>query len=64
MPTQGYQRWTIPETGTYRIVARGGHAGYTDSPDDYMRGVTVRADFDLVMGDKLLIAVGQGVPNS
>jgi hypothetical protein len=63
VPTQGYQRWTVPETATYRIVARGGHAGYTDSPDDYMRGVTVRADFDLTLGDKLLIAVGQGVPN-
>ena len=28
-----------------------------------MRGVTVQADFSLNMDDKLLIAVGQGVPN-
>ena len=63
VPTQGYQRWTVPKTGTYRIKARGAHAGYTDSPYDYMRGVTVQADFDLSASDKLLIAVGQGVPN-
>ena len=63
MPVQGYQRWTIPETATYRIYAKGGHAGYTDSPYDYMRGVTVQADFALTKGDQLIIAVGQGVPD-
>ncbi len=63
VPTQGYQRWTVPKSGTYRITCRGAHAGHTDTPDDYMRGVTVQADFALDMNDKLLIAVGQGVPN-
>ena len=63
VPTQGYQRWHIPKSGTYRLTARGAHSGHTDTPDDYMRGVTVQADFSLNMDDKLIIAVGQGVPN-
>jgi hypothetical protein len=62
-PQDGYQRWTIPKTGKYTITARGAHSGHTDSPDDYMRGVTVIADFNLVAGEKLILAVGQGVPN-
>ena len=62
-PQDGYQRWTIPKTGTYRITARGAHSGHTDSPDDYMRGVTVVADFNLTAGEKLIIVAGQGVPD-
>ena len=62
-PQDGYQRWTIPQTGKYRITARGAHAGHTDTPDDYMRGCTVVADFNLVKEEKLIIAVGQGVPD-
>jgi len=62
-PIQGYQRWTIPKNGKYTITAKGGGAGYTDSPYDRMRGVKVTADFDLVRGEKLIIVAGQGVPN-
>ncbi len=63
VPTQGYQRWTIPKTGKYTITARGAHSGHTDSPDDYMRGVTVVADFNLTQGEKLILVAGQGVPD-
>ena len=62
-PQDGYQRWTIPKTGKYRITAKGGGAGFTDTPDDYMRGVKVIADFNLTRGEKLILAAGQGVPD-
>ena len=62
-PIQGYQRWTIPKTGKYTITAKGGGSGHTDTPDDYMRGVKVVADFNLVKGEKLILVAGQGVPN-
>ena len=62
-PQDGYQRWTIPKTGKYRITAKGGGSGHTDSPDDYMLGVKVIADFNLTGGEKLILAAGQGVPD-
>lgn len=62
-PQDGYQRWTIPKTGKYTITASGAHAGYTDTPADYMSGVTVRADFNLTQGEKLILVAGQGVPD-
>ena len=62
-PQDGYQRWTIPKSGTYRITAKGGGSGHTDSPDDYMLGVKVIADFNLTGGEKLILAAGQGVPD-
>ena len=62
-PQDGYQRWTIPKTGKYRITAKGGGSGHTDSPDDYMLGVKVIADFNLTEGEKLILAAGQGVPD-
>ena len=62
-PVQGYQRWTIPKNGKYRITAKGGGGGHTDAPDDYMRGAKVIADFNLTQGEKLILVAGQGVPN-
>lgn len=62
-PIQGYQRWTIPKTGKYTITAKGGGAGYTDEPFDRMRGCKVIADFNLAVGEKLILVAGQGVPN-
>lgn len=62
-PQDGYQRWTVPHTGRYRITAKGGNSGFTDEPDDYMRGCTVTADFFLYKEDKLIFAAGQGVPD-
>ena len=62
-PQNGYQRWTIPKTGKYRITAKGGGSGKSDTPDDYMRGVKVIADFNLTKDEKLILAAGQGVPD-
>ena len=60
---QGYQKWTIPKSGKYQIIAKGGGSGFTDTPDDYMLGVKVTAEFTLVKNNKLIIVVGQGVPD-
>tara|TARA_Y100000996_G_scaffold107122_1_gene78793 strand:- start:563 stop:3778 length:3216 start_codon:yes stop_codon:yes gene_type:complete len=59
---QGYQKWTIPKTGKYQIIAKGGGSGYTDS-NSRMRGVKVTAEFPLIKNNKLIIVVGQGVPD-
>lgn len=58
----GYQIWTIPKTGNYKITAKGGGAGLTDQ--NYIGlGVLVESDFNLIYGEKLIIVAGQGVPN-
>ena len=58
----GYQIWTIPKTGNYKITAKGGGAGLTDQ--NYIGlGVLVESDFNLISGEKLIIVAGQGVPN-
>jgi len=62
-PKDGYQRWVIPKTGIYRITAKGGNAGFTDAPDDYLRGCTVTADFNLFKSEYLILVAGQGVPD-
>lgn len=63
VPVQGYQRWQVPSTGTYRIRAKGARAGYTDTYSTTTEpSNTVQADFSLTLGDYLIIAVGQGVP--
>ena len=61
-PIQGYQRWVIPQSGTYRITAKGAGAGKTDQ-NFLGRGVKVIADFNLIESKYLILAVGQGVPN-
>ena len=60
-PIQGYQRWTIPKSGKYRIIAKGGSVGETDQ-DSWSRGAKVTADFNLVGGEQLILVAGQGVP--
>ncbi|MBA2663866.1 MAG: hypothetical protein H0U74_16375, partial [Bradymonadaceae bacterium] len=55
--TNGFQYWTVPVTGTYRIEvvgARGGQSGQPGGLGAYMRG-----DFQLVAGQQLKILVGQ-----
>jgi len=61
-PVQGYQRWTIPKTGKYRITAKGGGAGRCQQ-NHIGRGVKVIVDFNLTKGEKLILAAGQGVPD-
>ena len=60
VPTQGYQLWTVPATGTYQIDARGARGGNA-SGFSCTGGLGARAlaRFSLVQGDKLLILVGQ-----
>ena len=61
-PQDGYQRWTIPKSGKYRITAKGGGAGKTQQ-NHIGRGVKLTADFNLIKGEQLILAVGQGVPD-
>ncbi|GAB5390335.1 MAG: hypothetical protein Alpg2KO_33030 [Alphaproteobacteria bacterium] len=57
MTTQGIQLWTVPETGTYRIEARG--AGSLSESNSRGRGALVRGDVNLTEGDQIKILVGQ-----
>lgn len=60
MITNGYQLWTVPTTGTYRITARGaqGTPAETDPPAGG-RGAIITGDFVLTAGEKIQILVGQ-----
>jgi len=60
---QGFQIWTVPTTGTYRITAKGAQGGstagngtYSNSPGN---GAHISADIALVKGTKIVIIVGQ-----
>jgi len=56
MPSfQGYQLWTVPKSGTYRITA----AGASSETAGGGRPAIVRADIDLYITQKLWICVGQ-----
>jgi len=65
MTVNGIQRWTVPATATYRVVATGA-AGQTNSAA--LSGgtpATIQGDIDLTQGEIILILVGQlGVGNS
>ena len=54
----GTQLWTVPETATYRIYARGASSGGNQYQGG--RGVDMRADFPLTQGQVIKILVGQG----
>jgi hypothetical protein len=56
--TQGIQLWTVPETGTYRIAASGARGGRGWN-DQWGRGAIIQGDFELTVGQKLRIMVGQ-----
>jgi hypothetical protein len=61
----GYQKWTVPATGTYTIEAIGARGGiqpkYTTSPG---RGAYIRGEFNLTAGQELTIVVGQPGQNN
>jgi hypothetical protein len=60
MVAQGIQRWTVPESGTYRVRACGaGGGGSGQSPNYPGRGACVQGDVALTQGDVLQILVGQ-----
>jgi hypothetical protein len=58
MITNGYQLWTVPETGTYRITARGAQGAPTEEAAGG-RGAIITGDFILTAGEQLQILVGQ-----
>lgn len=55
----GFQVWTVPETGTYRIEAVGASGASNGTIDQGGRGARVAADYQLTQGQKLVIGVGQ-----
>jgi len=59
MTTNGIQRWTVPATASYRIVATG--AAGQDNSNSYTggAGASIQGDFDLNQGDIIDILVGQ-----
>jgi len=60
--TQGYQIWTVPKTGTYRIKAysaEGGNMGAGNSQNYQGKGAWTQGDFYLTINTKLTIIVGQ-----
>lgn len=58
MITNGIQLWTVPETGTYRITAKGAQgAPYEETAGG--RGAIISGEFSLTGGEKIQILVGQ-----
>ena len=55
----GFQIWTVPETGTYRITARGAQGFSANTGNDGGEGAVIRGDFELTAGEQLRILVGQ-----
>jgi hypothetical protein len=58
MITNGYQLWTVPATGIYRITARGAQGAPIEAAAGG-RGAIVTGEFSLVAGEKIQILVGQ-----
>jgi len=57
----GIQEFEVPETGTYRIIAKGGQGGRDSNQNGEPggQGARIEGEFDLNEGDVLRIAVGQ-----
>jgi hypothetical protein len=68
--TPGYQKWTVPATGSYRIEvagSRGGISNYTGNTSANVlhgRGAIVSGTIGLTKGQILTIAVGQHGANA
>uniref|UniRef100_A0A6C0F715 receptor protein-tyrosine kinase n=1 Tax=viral metagenome TaxID=1070528 RepID=A0A6C0F715_9ZZZZ len=59
--TPGIQEWTVPETGIYKIIAKGaagGYAGKSTSKEGGF-GAVIEGNFSLIMNQKIQILVGQ-----
>jgi hypothetical protein len=60
MTKAGYQRWTVPRNGTYRIETYGTSGGYSNGWGYSGGGGTrMRGDFNLTQGEVIQIVVGQ-----
>ena len=61
--TQGIQQWTVPATGTYRLVLRGADGGGNTSYSSFFgypgQGTTITCDVSLTASTVLNIVVGQ-----
>ncbi|MGE5456090.1 MAG: DUF5011 domain-containing protein [Ignavibacteriales bacterium] len=60
--TSGIQTWTVPYTGTYRILAKGAKGGNGDNAGVTTpagNGASMQGDFSLTAGQVLKILVGQ-----
>ena len=58
--TQGYQLWTAPQTGTYRISVTGASGGAAEGGySGYGAGAYIQATFSLTAGAKYQLIVGQ-----
>ena len=55
--SSGIQLWTVPATGTYRIVAKGARGGPKAGTAGF--GAQMQGDFVLNAGDKIRILAGQ-----
>ncbi|MDC0158051.1 glycine-rich protein, partial [Verrucomicrobia bacterium] len=65
MTTQGIQEWTVPHSGTYVVEAAGAMGGRNpDANADFGYGAYARGKFNLSVGDKIKILVGQMGLNS
>jgi hypothetical protein len=57
-PTNGFIRWLVPKTATYRIRCEGAAGGYSGGWGQGGLGGMVQAEFDLTLGSYLWLAVG------
>ncbi len=55
----GIQTWTVPATGTYRIIAKGAQGASATVGHVGGRGASIFGDFHLTAGQSLKLAVGQ-----
>lgn len=55
----GFQIWTVPTTGTYRITARGAQGFSANTGNNGGTGAVIQGEFALTAGEKLRILVGQ-----
>ncbi|EHK02276.1 hypothetical protein HRED_01906, partial [Candidatus Haloredivivus sp. G17] len=56
---QGFQKWTVPESGKYRIKAAGAQGAAGDPSYRGGYGALVKGSFNLREGEDIVIAVGQ-----
>ena len=68
---QGYQIWTVPQTGAYQITAAGSRSGiataYTGNvfaANAHGRGAVIQGIVNLQQGQKLTLVVGQPAANT
>jgi len=68
---RGFQIWTVPRTGPYRIIAAGSRSGIANSwtananaANAFGRGAVISSVFNLERGQKISLVVGQPSANT